>query len=43
MNVRPLLDIRDVCLFVKLGSGGCLNKKDGLTMYGDPHVKDKTS
>ena len=25
------------------GSGGRLNKKDGLTRYGDSHVKDKTS
>ena len=24
-------------------SGGHLNKKDGLTRYGDSHVKDKTS
>ena len=24
-------------------SGGRLNKKDGLTRYGDSHVKDKTS
>ena len=24
-------------------SGGRLNKKDGLTGYGDSHVKDKTS
>ena len=24
-------------------SGGRLNKKDGLTRYGDIHVKDKTS
>ena len=23
--------------------GGCLNKKDGLTRYGDSHIKDKTS
>ena len=23
--------------------GGRLNKKDGLTRYGDFHVKDKTS
>ena len=23
--------------------GGCLNKKDGLTRYGNSHVKDKTS
>ena len=26
-----------------LRSGGRLNKKDRLTGYGDPHVKDKTS
>ena len=25
------------------GPGGRLNKKDGLTGYGDSHVKDKTS
>ena len=24
-------------------AGGCLNKKDGLTRYGNSHVKDKTS
>ena len=23
--------------------GGCLNKKDGLTRYGDSHIKDKTT
>ena len=28
---------------IKLESGGRLNKKDGLTRYGDSHVKDKTS
>ena len=27
----------------KMGPGGRLNKKDGLTRYGDSHVKDKTS
>ena len=26
-----------------LKPGGRLNKKDGLTRYGDSHVKDKTS
>ena len=26
-----------------LPPGGRLNKKDGLTKYGDSHVKDKTS
>ena len=30
------------CLYWK-ESGGRLNKKDGLTRYGDSHVKDKTS
>ena len=24
-------------------AGGRLNKKDGLTRYGDSHVKDKTT
>ena len=24
-------------------TGGRFNKKDGLTRYGDSHVKDKTS
>ena len=28
---------------VSMDSGGRLNKKDGLTRYGDSHVKDKTS
>ena len=28
---------------VQEDSGGRLNKKDGLTRYGDSHVKDKTS
>ena len=28
---------------VILAPGGRLNKKDRLTGYGDPHVKDKTS
>ena len=26
-----------------LAPGGRLNKKDGLTRYGDSHVKDKTA
>ena len=26
-----------------LQAGGRLNKKDGLTRYGNSHVKDKTS
>ena len=29
--------------FLWMQSGGRLNKKDGLTRYGDSHVKDKTS
>ena len=28
---------------IGMTSGGRLNKKDGLTRYGDSHVKDKTS
>ena len=28
---------------LKQSPGGRLNKKDGLTRYGDSHVKDKTS
>ena len=28
---------------IKQRPGGRLNKKDGLTRYGDSHVKDKTS
>ena len=28
---------------VQQNSGCRLNKKDGLTRYGDSHVKDKTS
>ena len=30
-------------LKIKKNPGGRLNKKDGLTRYGDSHVKDKTS
>ena len=28
---------------IEKAPGGRLNKKDGLTRYGDSHVKDKTS
>ena len=28
---------------LKCSPGGRLNKKDGLTRYGNSHVKDKTS
>ena len=30
-------------LYRETAPGGRLNKKDGLTRYGDSHVKDKTS
>ena len=33
----------DRWIHLKKGPGGRLNKKDGLTRYGDSHVKDKTS
>ena len=42
----PWLYARSVvfgCDLAGLGTGGRLNKKDGLTRYGDSHVKDKTS
>ena len=41
----PLLEqIMVITVLVnKLSSGGRLNKKDGLTRYGNSHVKDKTS
>ena len=34
---------RKTVFILRLGPGGRLNKKDGLTRYGDSHVKDKTS
>ena len=37
------VDVGPICLFVYMTSGGRLNKKDGLTRYGNSHVKDKTS
>ena len=30
-------------MYLVSDTGGRLNKKDGLTRYGDSHVKDKTS
>ena len=30
-------------IVIQVKAGGRLNKKDGLTRYGDSHVKDKTS
>ena len=38
MQCLEVLLIHDI-----IRSGGRLNKKDGLTRYGDSHVKDKTS
>ena len=36
--------ILDKTVFIlRRGPGGRLNKKDGLTRYGNSHVKDKTS
>ena len=33
-----------MCMKITMNTpGGRLNKKDGLTRYGDSHVKDKTS
>ena len=41
MIEKVLLDFFDLQLYST--TGGRLNKKDGLTRYGDSHVKDKTS
>ena len=49
MNVRNVILCEVECTFdiyysfVERSPGGRLNKKDGLTRYGDSHVKDKTS
>ena len=37
-----LLDTASWATYRK-GTGGRLNKKDGLTRYGNSHVKDETS
>ena len=47
-NLNPQNTMQNVILHNILHSrawqpGGRLNKKDGLTRYGDSHVKDKTS
>ena len=42
MPIRPIIiNVKSRCANTELG--GLLNKKDGLTRYGDSHVKDKTS
>ena len=45
LYLRLVLSSTSVLLVVQHEtlSGGRLNKKDGLTRYGDSHVKDKTS
>ena len=40
------MNAKDIAVLIRLlymTPGGRLNKKDGLTRYGDSHVKDKTS
>ena len=37
------LAAKDLAMQGAKTSGGRLNKKDGLTRYGNSHVKDKTS
>ena len=39
----PRSGVRIYQIVTGVTSGGRLNKKDGLTRYGDSHVKDKTS
>ena len=47
MHLKYCLEILDVrwnqILNENWYTGGRLNKKDGLTRYGNSHVKDKTS
>ena len=38
-----MLAFKLINVSIKGTPGGRLNKKDGLTRYGDSHVKDKTS
>ena len=40
---REPQNLRDIPRRPVVLPGGRLNKKDGLTRYGDSHVKDKTS
>ena len=45
-SVRRLQSSHDghlTYLYRNQDAGGRLNKKDGLTRYGNSHVKDKTS
>ena len=39
----PWFDIQIANYIRHSPAGGRLNKKDGLTRYGNSHVKDKTS
>ena len=41
--IYQTIQIDIVYLWSHMRPGGRLNKKDGLTRYGDSHVKDKTS
>ena len=44
--LSSLMTPQDVVMYIgefTKESGGRLNKKDGLTRYGNSHVKDKTS
>ena len=43
MTLLNALNKPKACLSSPVIPGGRLNKKDGLTRYGDSHVKDKTS
>ena len=44
MCVKNQLELQQAsCFLIQSEPGGRLNKKDGLTRYGDSHVKDKTS
>ena len=42
-KIGLLISIANSFSFTGERAGGRLNKKDGLTWYGNSHVKDKTS
>ena len=42
-KILPIFSSLSLHLNIWSSPGGRLNKKDGLTRYGDSHVKDKTS
>ena len=42
-NIKGYLKPKNFVVMHQTSPGGRLNKKDGLSRYGDSHVKDMTS